>query len=500
MHDHAINTPYTRRQHLVSLRIKRTLDRNPGLRLAVLGILNGAASLMLLAPVISLTSASLSAVWLYNHINGPLDWFFTEVLCVLALVSGWTSVQQYLTRPRPPEGVRLEEADCPQLFAMLERRTSHFNVAVPDQVILTDTAELSISRLPNGVFPFGHKTVLTLGAPVLFFLSRDLFRLALAGAVAAHARKQRGLRGWIIRRFEDWPRHIEALQNRPGLLARLFLPVLQRLDALNMLLGQELRTELRQHTGQWVAEHTDEQQAEQLLAGQILTGLYLQHQYWPMIMKAADRCPSPVVKPFSHFELLLGKTLHRDTANRWLLRAQSTSSDNSELRDLLAGLGLERLSWSGLPDTPAISGLVSDHILKQLDHDWQTRIQSAWDEHHARFQHDLKRFDQLRQQHAEQPLHGEPAMRYVELAEQLVDADELADICLSVSESNRSDAALNFACGRRLIEAGHASAGCQALQRAAELDRSLAHRAHAMINEQNCAWLNRAPATHKSSA
>lgn len=500
MHDQALNSPYTRRQHPVGLRIKRILDRNPALRLAVLGILNGAASLMLLSPAITLASASLSAVWLYHHINGPLDWFFTEVLCVLALVSGWAAVQQYLTRPRAPEGIRLEEQDCPELFAMLERRTAHFNVSALDQVILTDAAGLSIRRLPHSVFPFGHKTILTLGAPLLFFLSRDLFRLALAGTVAAHARKQRGLRGWIIRRCEDWPQLIEALQNRPGLLARLFLPVLHHLNALNTLLGQELRAELRQDAGQWVAEHSDEQQAEQLLAVQILTGLYLQRQYWPMIMKAADRCPSPVVKPFSHFELLLGKTLNRDTANRWLLQAQTSSPDNSELRDLLAGLGLERLSWSGLPETPAITGLVSGHILKALDRDWQTRIQSAWDEHHARFQHDLKRFDQLRQQHTEQPLHGEPAMRYVELAEQLVDTDELAEICLSVSKSNRSDAALNFACGRRLIEAGHARAGCEALQRAAELDQSLAHRAHAMINQQNCAWLNKAPESHKAQA
>ncbi|HED52180.1 MAG TPA: hypothetical protein ENI83_01360 [Gammaproteobacteria bacterium] len=480
--------------------MKRTIDRNPALRLIVLGILNGVAHLLLLSPALILIGASLAAMWMYGHINGPLDWFATEVLCVLALVSGWVVLQQYLTHPRQPEGIALDKQQSPELFAMLERRTGHFHIALPHEVILTEESRLTIHQVPHHVFPSGHKIILTIGAPLLFFLSQDLFRLALAGVVAAHARKQRGLQGWIIRCSEDLPLIIDALQCRRNLATRLLAPLLQRLNTWNHSLGHELRTELQQNAGRWVAEHTDEQQAEQLLASQVLADLYLRRQYWPMIMKAADRCPVPVVKPFSHFRLLLGKTLNRDTANRWLLQAQTGSNGNNELRDLLAGLGLDRLVWSGLPEQPASTHLLSSDILKALDHDWQTRIQSEWDEHHSRFQHDLKRFRQLQQQHNEQSLHGEPAIRYIQLAERLVDNDELAGICQSVCNCNRNDAALNFACGRQLIESGHARAGCEALQRAAELNQSLAHRAHAIINEQNCAWLNEAVDEHKTSA
>jgi hypothetical protein len=486
----ALNTPRSQWLQPLGARIKRAVDRNPVLRLIVLGILNGITSLLLLSPVITLASTSLAAMWLYGHIHGPLDWFVTEVLCALALVSGWVTLQQFLTRPRQPTGVTLDETQSPELFAMLERRVSHFHIMAPHKVILTEEAKLAILQVPRRVFPFGHTYVLTIGAPLLFFLSRDLFRLALAGAVATHARKQRGLQGWIIRRCEDWPQMVDALQSRPSLAARLLLPALQRLSAWNDILSFDLHAELQQDTSRWVAEHSDEQQAEQLLANQVLAGLYLRQQYWPMIMKAADRCPTPVVKPFSHFELLLGKTLNRDTASRWLLQAQTSSSSNRELRDLLAGLGLDRLAWSGLPEQPASACLLSAELLKALDQDWQIHIQAEWDEHHARFQHDLKRFQQLQKQHAEQPLHGEPARRYIQLAEQLVDTDELAEICQSVCDTNRSDAALNFACGRQLVTSGHGRAGCEALQRAAELDRSLAHRAHAIINEQNRAWLN----------
>jgi len=351
----ALNTP---------IRMKHTIDRNPALRLIVLGILNGVAHLLLLSPALILIGASLAAMWMYGHINGPLDWFATEVLCVLALVSGWVVLQQYLTHPRQPEGIALDKQQSPELFAMLERRTGHFHIALPHEVILTEEARLTIHQVPRQVFPPGHKIILTIGAPLLFFLSQDLFRLALAGVVAAHARKQRGLQGWIIRCSEDLPLIIDALQCRRSLATRLLAPLLQRLYTWNHSLGHELRTELQQNAGRWVAEHTDEQQAEQLLASQVLADLYLRRQYWPMIMKAADRCPVPVVKPFSHFRLLLGKTLNRDTANRWLLQAQTGSNGNNELRDLLAGLGLDRLVWSGLPEQPASTHLLSSDILK----------------------------------------------------------------------------------------------------------------------------------------
>ncbi len=500
MQHHVLDTPITHWLQPVGVRIKRAVDRNPSFRLIVLGLLNGVTSLLLLTPVITLTGASLTAVWLYGHIQGPLDWFATEVLFALALVAGWVAVQQYRIHSERPQGVTLHEKDSPQLFGMLERRITHFQIPAPDELILTDEASLAIHRVPKHALPFGHKDILVVGAPLLFFLSRDQFRLALAGATAAHARKQRGLQGWIVRRCEDLPQLINALQNRPGLAARLLLPLLKQLNTLNDTLGHELRTGLKQEACRWITEQTEEQQAEQLLASQVLANIYLNKQYWPMIMKAADRCPTPVVKPFSHFELLLGKTLNQETANRWLLRAQTCDSDNGELRDLLAGLGLERLTWSGLPEQTAGNSLLSNDVLKVLDSDWQTRIQTEWDEHHSRFQHDLKRFNQLKQQHAQQALHGEPAIRYVRLAEQLADSDEIGSVCQSTCDNNRNDAALNFVCGRLLISHGHAEAGCKVLQRAAELDRSFVHRAHAIINEQNRAWLREDNANRKVPA
>lgn len=486
----AIKNPLIDRLNPVGERVKRAINRNPSLRLVVLGLLNGVASLLLLSPAITLASASLTAMWLYGHIQGPLDWFAVEVLCALALVSAWVTLQQYLTHPKHPDGVTLDKHDASELFGMLERRVTHFRISPPHKVTLTDQAKLVIHQVPRHALPFGHKAILTVGAPLLFFLSRDLFRLALAGVLAAQARKQHGLQGWLIRRCEDWPQMIDALKARPSIATHLFLPMLQRLNVLNDTLGRELRTELQLEASRWVSEQTDDQQAEQLLTSQVLADLYLRNQYWPMIMKAADRCPSPVVKPFNHFELLLGKTLNRETSNRWLLQAQASSKDNGELRDLLAGLRVETLAWSGLPEQSACTSLLSRDALNALDKDWQTRIQPEWDEHHSRFQHDLKRFKQLKQQHAEQPLHSESAIRYIQLAEQLADTDEIAKICQSISDNNRSDAALNFACGRQLTKSGHTQAGCKALQRAADLDRSLAHRAHAIINEQNRAWLN----------
>ena len=155
----AVNHPFLHWLQPAGARLKRAMDRNPVLRLITLGLLNGAASLLLLSPAITLISASLAALWLYGHILGPLDWFFTEVLCALALVGGWVGLQQVLARSQPPDGVLIDAQDAPELFGMLERRAAHFRLRPPDKVILTDDATLSVRQIPQYAFPLlTHKS------------------------------------------------------------------------------------------------------------------------------------------------------------------------------------------------------------------------------------------------------------------------------------------------------------------------------------------------------
>ena len=465
-------------------KLQRMIDRSSRLRLLLLGLTHTTGCLIMLSPPATLILAASSAIYLSNHAQGPLDWFLVEVLTALSLFSAYLSYQLFKTRPQAPGGVAIRAGQAPELFSMLERRATHFHIRPINTLLLTPDAELNIQATPLWPVPFRHRYTLCIGAPLLFFMTPGQFRLALAGAVASTAHGQNSWTGRLARASEDWMLIQQALQNHPSqLLATLLLKPLATVIRFSDYLGRDVHTDSQQIQGRWIQENGEEKNASDYLSNHVVTGAFLEQQYWPMIYKAAERSPTPVVKPFAHFGLLLEKLLDVGTARRWLLQAQiCNEKNNTALRELLAGLGIEHLQWPGLPADNAFHSIfTSTAILKSLDSYWQTSIEAEWTERHNRFRQDRQRFEKLRAR-AHQ-LRGTSALRYVQLATRFLDQDQAAEVCRDMYNANQGNANLCFTSGRELLIAGCTQEGCAALQRASELDSSLANRAHALINE-----------------
>lgn len=464
-------------------KLHRMINRSSRLRLLLLGLIHAAGCAVMLSPPATLILAASGAYHLSNHALGPLDWFMVEVLGALCLFSAYLTYQLYLIRPQAPGGVVIDPAHAPELFSMLERRASHFHIRPINTLLLTPGAELKIQATPQWPVPFWYRHTLCIGAPLLFFMTPGQFRLALAGAVAATTHEQRSWTGRLARAAEDWSLIHQALQDHPSLLATLLLKPLGTIIRFSDYLGRELRSDHRQIQGHWMLENSEEKNATDYLSNQVVTSAFLEEQYWPMIYKAAERSPTPVVKPFVHFGVLLEKLLNVGTARRWLLQAQICNEKNRpDLRELLASLGIEHLQWSGLPMENAFQSLfTSTAILKSLDSHWQNIIEAEWTEKHEKFRQDRLRFEKLRAR--AHMLRGSSALRYVDLAARFLDQDQAIAVYRDMYIANHSDANLCFTSGRNLLIAGCTQEGCTALQRASELDGSLANRAHALISE-----------------
>ena len=297
---------------------KRTVERSNHLRLVLLSLASILGCTLMLSPLILLATAAVATLYLLSHIQGPLDWFLAGALSGTSLFFGILSMQLYYTRPGTPSGVSLKEKQAPLLFSMLERRVSHFGIKPVERIVLTPRAELILQATPSWPIPFFHRYTLCVGAPSLFFISPGQFRLALAGAFAAAARRQNSVAGWAVQAADDWAIITRSLEKHPALYARIFLKPVSRIADVTKTLSIELRAQLQQIQSRWVLENTDESNAVDYLANHVVASSFLEQQYWPMIFKAAERCPTPVVKPFSHFELILERTLTEDAAKRWL--------------------------------------------------------------------------------------------------------------------------------------------------------------------------------------
>jgi hypothetical protein len=465
----------------VHRKLQKSLTRSEGLRLSLLCLANMTGSLLVLAPALLCLAAGTGALHFGEQLNGPLDWFLFELLIVGALFCGVVAVDLLFTRPGPDNGVAVTRAQSPELFAMLERRLSHFRLENINRIYLDDGADIQIFSSPRWLLPFAHKRRLHIGTALLFFLSPVQFRLALAGAVSAYATTRRSMHGSLAQSQFDWKKIFEAINARNSISSKILRIPLGWIAALIVLLGKGLEHHNRQMQYRWLQENTDERSVSDLLAGRIVASRYLEEQYWPTIMKSAEICAEPVVHPFGHFEILLPGNLQVADARRWLLTAQASSL---ELRDLLAELGIDNLKWTGLPSASAFGALFNEPaILEQLDQYWRKQIEPDWNNHHQEYQLKYQRFQRLQKLASRQTLHGRSALSFVDLAAELLDHDQAIKAWQSTWEANHNDAAVCLACGQALLMADAIDSGRKALQRVVQLDPSQAGAVRKLLRE-----------------
>ena len=473
-------------------RFERLLNRSGRLRVTLLVLANSAGCALMLSPVLALVATTGGAVYVYNHIQGPLDWFMFECLMAASIFSAYLTWQLTKVRPEQLQGVMLKPEQAPELFKMLERRSSHFRLNHVEHINLSTETELKLDSKPTWVVPAWHRHTLCIGASLLFFLSQGQFRLGLAGAVAVAANQRKSLQGWLAQAANDWPLIIRALENNRSLLSRLLMKPATWLTTHIDDLSAKLCSDPWQQQVQWVLENSDEQSTTDLLSNQLVATAFMEQQYWPMIFKAADRSPTPVVKAFSHLPLLLDKTLNRKQAERWLMEAQTFSKrQDTRVRDMLAELRIDHLTWPGLPPENAFDSLFENaKTLKQLDVHWQSTIEPEWRQAHERYKNDERRFNQLKTRALEQGLRGDSALKFIRLAPQFMDNESASDVYQEIFSNNTNDPKVCFACGLALLRNNSSNAGIAALQRAESLDPTLAKRARALITEHRNAWVD----------
>jgi hypothetical protein len=333
--------------------------------------------------------------------------------------------------------------------------------------------------------PAFHDYTLVVGAPLLFFLSPAQFRLGVARAVAETARRQKGISGWAVGAAQDWPAILQAMEAHPAPLTKLLLKPATWLADVTGALAKDLRSNWQQSATLAVLQGADEQSAKEYLANQVIAVAFLEKRFWPIIFRAAERYPKPAVTPFSQFETILQKGISRDTAQRWLRQAEATrGTEPLALRDILSDLGFGGLHWSQPPESNTYHRLFSSPaVLQRLDKFWQKAIEPEWSRRHASFQQENKLFANLQLKAHLHSLRGTAAIGYVQLATRFLDKQQAVAIYRETYRTNLDSAAVCFACGREMLFAGQIVEGCEALQRAADLDSLLTDRAYTLIRQ-----------------
>jgi hypothetical protein len=485
MNNQAIDEPVGVWLESAKRRLMHAVDRSNSLRLAVLVLANLAGVALMLSPLLIMAFTALIAVDSANQSEGALDWILFAIFGALCLLSGYLSVEFYLTRPTRLRAVPVTKQQAPELFDMVERSVSHHKTKPITHIALTTDAELRVQAVPKWPLPIFHEYTLVAGAPLMFFLSAAQFRVALAEAFGETARIQRGISGWAVQAAEDWPAIVEALQANPTPLSHILQKPATWIADITGELCSDLRSTWQQKELRFALANSEETTARDYLANRVIAISFLEKRFLPIMFRAAERYPTPSVKPFSQFDTILEKAISQNTARHWLRQAEATrGTDPLSLRDVLADLGFDGLRWSPALETNAFRRLFrSPDVLENLNRFWQKMIEPEWSRHHASFQRENTRFENLQTKSHVQPLHGTAAICYAQLATRFLNKEQAIAVYQEMYRTNLDSAAVCFACGREMLSAGQITAGSEAIQRAVNLDHSLADRARALLSQ-----------------
>ena len=405
------------------------------------------------------------------------------------LVLAWACWELWRLRPERPQGVEVGGHDAPQLHAMVGRRIKKFMAPRIHRVLLTRTTTIEVVRTPTNGFRSGHHNTLCLGVPLLHMLSHKQLRVVLHSAIGQHASTRDPHPGRLVGLCRDWEACTQALQGHrsPGAwLLRFFTawynPLLQRYST----------AAARQHAlqyDQYAIEVVKDIEVLAIIAAEEVCSAYIEHCFWPMLMKTADRKPNPTIRPFSNFEPIVRSTLCQQDGERWLLKALTAMEHPDAARPSLAqrldALGYSQLHFFSLPEDGAMHALLGRKIhslLKELDQQWRNEIHSLWRTRHKAFRDEKSRFDILHERFEANLLEGPAAFAYARMVTRYLPRERCVAIFTILLERDQDNPEVLFEMGKLLLDMGEIS-GARAIELAITLDKSYVGRASAALSE-----------------
>lgn len=464
-------------------------DQHPRL---YIGVLNGFAfigyAFVFGVPMLSLM---VSGYWLGSLLQSGGHWSGIEqlILGLSSLSLIWASAELFLLQPNRPQGVKIPVRSAAELFAMIDRRVAKFHAPKIESVLLTQDCSIRVIRTPSNGFLISHHNTLCIGAPLLFVLNRDQFRVALRCAIGEFSSQKDPNLGELVNLRESWQRYEQALQNRRSPGAWLLRAFVAWYNPLFQPLSAEAARRHALSRDLYATEVIKDIDVLSMIAAEQVGQQFLEKRFWPTLLKAAERYPKPNARPFSDFEALIRRTLVKQEAERWIIQqltmVEYPNSDLPTLSTRIATLGYNQLHFIALPEEPAVYAVLGtdlEPLLKRLDQQWRDRVRKRWQHLYREGQREKQRFERLHERFTEHRLEGEAAIKYARMARKYLPTEAAIDALKGLMERNPSDAEVLFQLGRLLLESNQGD-GIHAIEQAIALDKAYASRATPLISE-----------------
>lgn len=322
----------------------------------------------------------------------------------IALVVGmflWLVLKALWIRLDPPEGIEVNSAEAPELFAMIEELRRKLRAPRFHHILVTDDFNAGVIQNPRlGIFGW-HQNYLMIGLPLTKALTVEQFKAVLAHEFGHLAKGHGALGNWIYRQRLRWSRLMSTLEAVESKGLWLFRPFLRwyapYFNAVSYPMARSNEFEADAVSARLVSPPA----TAQALTAVSVVGSYLQEEYWPQIHRKADEVSRPTgFAPYAGMGKL-SSDLEPQAIHDWLQAAlaRETTLDDTHpcLRERLGALN-EKPELA-LPQADAAAdrllGRAVERITRLFDERWKEGIAPSWEQRHRTVQEGRKRLAEL---------------------------------------------------------------------------------------------------------
>lgn len=471
-------------------KLEEQARRNPAgyqFKVLLLALLGNAYLGAILLLIVALLLGSLASILVLKGLALKLI-AVAGVFLLMILKAVWVKIA-------PPEGIEVEAAQSPELFAMIDELRCQSGAPRFHHVLITDDFNAAVVQSPRlGIFGW-HRNYLLIGLPLMKSLIVEQFKAVLAHEFGHLAKGHGRVSNWIYRQRLRWSRLLgvlEATQSKGGFLFKPFLNwFAPYFNAYSFPLARANEYEADATS----ARLTSPGAAAAALTGVNVIGSYLAEHYWPQIHKQAEELPQPGFAPYSGMAHRFAAELDDASTRNWLDQAMARQTTSDDTHPALS----ERLK--AIRETPRLAppvpGEAADRLLgaalhaitEGFDRRWKDKILPAWQERHREVQEARRHLAEINARHESGvELTLRDAYDRARLTESVGnDADAALEQFRALHERAPDDPVICLSLGGRLL-ARDDDTGRAMVERAMQLDENAILRGCELLRDYH--WRN----------
>lgn len=374
----------------------------------ILGYAYPVLMLLLLVGLLGVLVALLVALL----ISGQGSSVYVFVKCaIMLLLPIYALLRALFVRLSPPEGIRLQPAEAPRLFALIEKLRRSIRAPRLHRVLITGDFEACVVQHPRLGLLGWYRNYLIIGFPLIAALDPVQFEAVLAHELGHIAHTHGRLGNWIYRVRASWSRLSESFEKKrvrgAFLFQRFFRWYFPHFHAWSLIVARECEYEADRVSA---ALAGPEAFARALLATR-LHKAYLDSKFQDEMTRRAGEGQPPPDSWFAVMSQHLRDGYATQDMEHWLGQALSQATDihdtHPALSDRLRGLGIEpaccvRLLAAGphpctSTDLTAATllGDMEPEVRRRLDEPVRAHIAKVWQDQAAKILAMRQRFEEL---------------------------------------------------------------------------------------------------------